>query len=367
MSRSGAAYLIATALDLALWLGVASGRIGIVAATGLHVALVAGMAALAASLAASQGAGGRAAGLPWPFLYSCLLVLGPLGGLGCAALASTAPDSETVSPSLAAWYERLAPPREVDPASELHERLCCDRAPRLSAASPLRFAHIMREGALGEKQSVLGLIGLKYTPEYLHVLKLALASSTPSVRVQAAAVHTKLREHYKRRYKAGLACLATPSAEAVARLASTGDLLTAIESGFLEAGEVRAALAACHGVRDALATVPDATPAIEASALEALWLRLASHDASAAQGATTQAQPQQATTSAVRGTSAGGAELIALRPPSAAGAPADARGARAQSRPSAEDEPGARPAPPSRGVRREDRGAALAISLPESA
>lgn len=79
------------------------------------------------------------------------------------------------------------------------------RRPVPSLSRPSRFVDIFGSGDLARQNATIAAISRHYRPEMLPALMSALNSPVPSVRVQAAAVYAKLRNHYGERAKALLA------------------------------------------------------------------------------------------------------------------------------------------------------------------
>ncbi len=176
------------------------------------------------------------------------LFAGPIaafGGLGC--LLSLMLSRRVESPQkLKEWYERLSGRRAVDKATLIFKDLTDQRALKPLTITVPDFSKIMEAGGEAEQQALLGMIGLDYHPDYLPVLKRALASPNPFVRVQAAAVFAKLRETFKNRLKSACACSLPvsnendPTGQRTDQLLATLRQLTGcLESGFLDPSEIR--------------------------------------------------------------------------------------------------------------------------------
>lgn len=152
-----------------------------------------------------------------------LLLLGPLGGIVLLII-------ELGSGSRPFETERAERHTEVisDPARRVTAQIRQNRRPSLNASRPQSFEKVLRSGSLTQQQDAIATILRHYQPELLALLKQALASPVPAIRVQAAAVYAKLRGTFEARAKAILAACEAPEsifdlkafaaeAEAVAR------------------------------------------------------------------------------------------------------------------------------------------------------
>src|SRR5215469_9253883 len=240
----------ATGFDLALWLVMGAHRLTLSSTLVLHFGLVFGSAVLIMRLTATDDCSLRIIGI------LCLLLVGPAGSLGAVAMMQFVKRAKGDSDRLAAWYERLSGGVEIDAPSRLHERLATGRAPRLVASNIRQFAHVLREGNDRERETVLGLIGLRYHPDCRKALDYALTSQQATVRVQAAAVFVKLRARYKGLLKKVLSLHGAVNPSQEQTLQAAQDLLQALESGFLDSSEVRLARSVGRELVTALTNQP---------------------------------------------------------------------------------------------------------------
>jgi hypothetical protein len=145
----------------------------------------------------------------------------------------------------ARWYDVIAldgGSDAEDDATQLHEAIANGRIGGDHRRGDRSFPDILENGTLGEKQALLGLIGLRYHARYYPLLQAALRSPEPSVRAQAAAVSVKLKDQFRVRLACALAALGTLESDDVAR-AQAEDILAAASSGFIDPPQARAALA----------------------------------------------------------------------------------------------------------------------------
>jgi hypothetical protein len=257
-------YSGAVGADALIWFAVLAGCCAMATALLLHGAVVAVTGALIFLFKRERGdltLGGI--GLP------ALLLTGPIGGLGSLIMNWAVIRAPKADNLLDAWYRRLSGHGPADAASDLHEKLSAGRAMRPGATEVRRFTTVMHNGSLKEQQSLLGLIGLNYYPEYRSALEIGLVSPETSVRVQAAAVFAKLRERNKLALKECLAVAADEDLDSN-RACETGSALRqAIESGFLDPAEMRRARRAALAIGKAMLSAVSGASEIDGLAL---WL-----------------------------------------------------------------------------------------------
>ncbi|NVK33444.1 MAG: hypothetical protein HWE23_03130 [Rhodobacteraceae bacterium] len=126
-----------------------------------------------------------------------LISFGPIGALGVFFLALKLWLYGHSSPNPASWYKQLEIAPDQDRASELFQSIINGRERVQTDPKLKKFSQIMRDGTVDEKQRLLGVIALKYHPSFYPFLSAALNDPEGSVRVQAAAVTTKLRADRK--------------------------------------------------------------------------------------------------------------------------------------------------------------------------
>ncbi len=182
---------------------------------------------------------------PCAFSLMLVLIAGPLGAVGIVLLGFAESRKGPGQEVLEAWYDRLSGEGETDPALRLHEDVVTGRGFKSARLGPRSFVGVMEKGALAEKQTLLGHIGLKYHRDYFPVLSSALRSPQSAVRAQAAAVFVKLKEQFRLRlcqhHRSGRA--AQNNDDAPAMLACARSILDCAESGVLDSSEAREALA----------------------------------------------------------------------------------------------------------------------------
>lgn len=120
---------------------------------------------------------------------------GPVGAsLGLMALAWLSRSAQS-SELLSAWYDRIALATNIDPVTQLADRVASGRVIDASAPPPQALVGVVRHGTLEERQAALGLIARFFHLNHLSALSDALRSDVPVIRVQAAAVAARIRTH----------------------------------------------------------------------------------------------------------------------------------------------------------------------------
>ncbi len=221
----------------------ASGVIGLPLMLAAHLALVTAVALLQWPRLRSSSDGGLAL-----LGVIAMLAAGPFGA-ACALLMPLLmrrdPAGEALLPG---WYERIALSSEQSEFTRLSDRIAIGRAANLAAPLPVPFVELFKSGPLSEQQAALGLIARDFHPGYLPVLKLALESPAPVIRVQAAAVAARIRGPLNAQVVTLFSRAADPLLAVGDAVDLAADINAAIDSGLLEASEQ----ATATGVRDGL-------------------------------------------------------------------------------------------------------------------
>lgn len=164
---------------------------GILTPTLFLLAHVAVLAGLGWYIKRISDAGGNSTGAV--ILAIAVAATGPIGAIG-SLFAGIRPGRNRVSPRLLLeWYQRIALSADVDQITRLCDDVSSGRHVGLNSPPPQSFVTILERGTLAERQAALGLMARHIHPAYLPALKAALQSSEPIIRVQAAAVATKIR------------------------------------------------------------------------------------------------------------------------------------------------------------------------------
>ncbi|MDO9426368.1 MAG: hypothetical protein Q7T93_06005 [Methylobacterium sp.] len=182
---------------------------------------------------------------------------GPFGTLATFVLYALLVRTNVPASDLAVWYRRISGAPDLNRAEALYDRIVDGRARRPGPDAVARF-HTVLDGPLAQQQALLGLIGLSYFPEYRLLLRKALCSAEPSIRVHAAAVSVKLRTALRAEF--GKVC---PNAGDPADVdpARAERLALLADSGFLDPSESTVAREAALGLcRPGLRDRPDDRP-----------------------------------------------------------------------------------------------------------
>ena len=245
------AVLVVAVLDCGLTGLLIAGVIGYATAMAGHAVLVAGLCALVLVW--------RTPGADRTMLALAALAtacVGPLGAVGAVLATLLAPARQTTTPLLEAWYQRIAHSIEIDPTTQLCDMVAIGRAVDLSGGPPPSFAQIMTTGGLGERQALLGHIARHFHVDYLPALKIALANPEPVIRVQAAAVASKV-QHALSGIVATWAARTAGPMTAIEALGAVVELEACLGSGLIEAADrsrAEAALAVAHATARSAST-----------------------------------------------------------------------------------------------------------------
>ena len=163
-----------------------------------------------------------------------ILATGPFGAAGALLMPLLARRNAGAEARLSGWYHRIALSAEQDDFTQLSDRVAIGRSANLAAPAPTAFAELFRSGPIAEQQSALGMIARAFHPGYLPVLKIALESPEPMIRVQAAAVAARIRGQLETSVAALFDRAADPTGTPAGATAVASELDAAIASGLLE-------------------------------------------------------------------------------------------------------------------------------------
>jgi hypothetical protein len=211
---------------------LASGRINAWVFLGCHLAVVLALAAQARSLMQS---GSNTT--PLVVLAIAVASTGPLGALG-ALIGFLLPRRKPVPARLLRdWYKRIALSADVDNITRLCDDVSSGRHVGLHTPPPASFVAVLERGSLANRQAALGLMARHIHPEYLAALKSALQSSEPVIRVQAAAVATKIRPELRTLVNKAVSDLDGGKVEPGKAVQLAADLQACVDCGLLDAGD----------------------------------------------------------------------------------------------------------------------------------
>lgn len=126
--------------------------------------------------------------------------LGPSGPLCVGLSAAAHAVFRRYATGFHDWYLSLFPESESDPAQELYELIVTGRE-RAGAAAVESFTDVMTVGSPQQKQAVIALVSRHFRPSFTPALKLGLADSDPSVRVQAATATARVEHEFNERWQ----------------------------------------------------------------------------------------------------------------------------------------------------------------------
>ena len=176
--------------------------------------------------------------------------VGPAGAIGTAAIALLTARGQRPSGLLEAWYERISLSVTVDRDTQICDDVGSGRTLNLDGAKPASFLSVIVDGTIAERQTVLGIIARRFHPDYLPMLKLALRSPEAVIRVQAAAVAAHVRPNVSAAFRTAVAGLEAASGSVGGALGLMRALDSLIDSGLLDEGDRRQAVAASGRLGD---------------------------------------------------------------------------------------------------------------------
>jgi polysaccharide biosynthesis protein PelE len=135
-------------------------------------------------------------------MFLVILVAGPAGAIASLAALAFVNHAGAGPEVLSAWYTRLSKASGSIPSTELSDRVVAGRVIDTNSAAPAQFENVIASGTLEERQAALGLMARHFHTDYAPALEAALRSPEPVVRVQAAAVVSRVRADLKTRIKA---------------------------------------------------------------------------------------------------------------------------------------------------------------------
>ncbi len=238
------AMLIVTCLEAALFSGAVLQLFNPIVLLTVHL----GIAICLAFALQRQIRSGSDGGIALMGLLGTLAT-GPFGAACTVLLPSLARADRASSARLGAWYDRIALSSEQDGFTRTSDSIAISRTANLAALAPANLMRGFRDGGTALQQAALGMIARNFHPDYLPVLKIALTSPEPVVRVQAAAVAARVRDILKREIEPMIARAAELELRDDPALMLAADLEACALSGLLEESPRRRALRASIGIR----------------------------------------------------------------------------------------------------------------------
>lgn len=124
---------------------------------------------------------------------------GPIGALGCAAMALSLWSRQPSPSRLQQWYDYISGVVARSQVAHLYDELISGRLPSDPEAKVPRFTPILHGASVEEQQRVLGVIGRRYHADFRPVLREALRHKNGFIRAQAAAIASRLSAEEKSR------------------------------------------------------------------------------------------------------------------------------------------------------------------------
>jgi hypothetical protein len=161
-------------------------------------------------------------------------LIGAIGGLINCLMPRRRPATPKL---LREWYQRIALSADVDQITRLCDDVSSGRHIGLMTPAPSSFVTVLERGSLAHRQAALGMMARNIKPEYLPALSAALKSTEPVIRVQAAAVATKIRPELRALVDTAVLSVDTGRITPSKALACAVDLEACVASGLLDAGD----------------------------------------------------------------------------------------------------------------------------------
>ena len=139
---------------------------------------------------------------------------GPIGAIGCAAMALSLWSRRPSPARLQEWYDYISGVVKRGRVGHLYDELISDRLPTDPEAKVPRFTPILQGSSIEEQQRVLGVIGRRYHADFRPVLRKALRNKNGFIRAQAAAIASRLSAEEKNSLWSGQTPDRTPPANA---------------------------------------------------------------------------------------------------------------------------------------------------------
>ncbi len=221
------ATALAFVLEAILMAAGVAAAIPPVAALALHGVIVIALAVVTARARGTPDAG---------TLFMATLVIavtGPFGALGAWLLPWLARTGRESPKLLDEWYERISNSTATDRLTLRSDHVAIGRAADLGAPPPDRLDTLFASHNIAAQQTALGMIARHFHPDYIPALRLALNSSEPIVRVQAAAVTARVRDKINAHLSDGLAKANAESTHPAEALALIDEVVTCANSGLI--------------------------------------------------------------------------------------------------------------------------------------
>jgi hypothetical protein len=165
---------------------------------GLIAALHGGVICVPLAFSTLRMRTGRDLAVPL-LLLIVVMVSGPLGAAGCAAMTLALWLRRPDPRRLQCWYDYIAGVSRRTAVEETYVELTSKRLLTDFSAPIHRFDPILNGTSLAQQQRVLGVIGRNYHPDFRATLKKALRNRNILIRAQGAAIASVLASEDKTR------------------------------------------------------------------------------------------------------------------------------------------------------------------------
>ena len=132
--------------------------------------------------------------------FTLTAVLGPIGYLGaCVSIMAWKIATSSSLETLDEYYASLFG-EKTDAVQDLYKNLIFGREKPGQCVSTRALIDVLRWGTLEEKYKVLAGLAKNFRPEFAPSLRFALASTEPTVRIQAASMVAKIEKSFTQRW-----------------------------------------------------------------------------------------------------------------------------------------------------------------------
>ncbi|MEQ1648300.1 MAG: hypothetical protein ABL898_06915 [Hyphomicrobiaceae bacterium] len=260
--------LFAAIAEAAVMVAAASGHLPLGGALICHCGIV-----LMLVVATVRARGSDKAGTMFTLLI-VTAVTGPFGAWSAMLLPWLARRRRDSTNLLEQWYERISNSTATDRLTLRSDHVAIGRAADLGAPSPAAYAELFTSRNIAGQQTALGMIAREFHPDYIPALRLALNSTEPIVRVQAAAVTARVRDKINAYLTDGIAKASASTTTHSTAIALIEDVEVCAKSGLVGESEAeRARAAASAATLDIMARLDIKHRAGEALHLDAIASR----------------------------------------------------------------------------------------------
>jgi len=129
-------------------------------------------------------------------LATTTAVLGPIGAAGTLVATGLGVLYSRSAIPFEQWYESLFPEKQSPLSAHLFEQVSSEQANGVERTSVVPFLDILSYGTIQQRQAVVNLIADHFQPAFAPSLRQALNDPSNVIRVQAAAVTTRVEDNF---------------------------------------------------------------------------------------------------------------------------------------------------------------------------